>query len=97
MTVLKLYHKEELIGTISNVAPEDTFEMSGDIALTVAALHYKRMFEYLTDEEALSNGATPPFEEQLMEDWFIEDESGHRREIACPGIYFDDNEILWRE
>ncbi len=97
MTILKLYHKDELIGTISNVAPEDTFEMSGDIALTAAALNYKRMFEYLTDEEALLSGATPPFEELFLEECYIEDESGKRREIACPGVYFADNEIFWRE
>ncbi|CAN5207591.1 hypothetical protein BH10CYA1_BH10CYA1_59260 [soil metagenome] len=36
MTELKLYHGEVLIGVVLNVAPEDNYEMSGDIALTDA-------------------------------------------------------------
>lgn len=97
MSVLKLYHKQHLIGEISNAAPEDTFEMSGDIQLTPVADQYKPMMTYLTDEEALKSGATPPFEEAMTEDWFLEDESGARKEIGCPAIYFQDNEVFWRE
>jgi hypothetical protein len=97
MTTLKLYHKNNLIGTISNVAPEDTFEMSGDIELTSLSEQYRPMFTYLTDEDALKSGADLPFDEEYLGDWFLEDDLGERKEIACPGIYYEDNEVFWRE
>jgi hypothetical protein len=97
MTMLKLYHKTRLIGTISNITPEDTFEMSGDIALTTAAAEYKPLFSYLTNEEALTSGAEPPFDKAYLDDWFLENEQGVRKEIGCPGIYYAEGEILWRE
>lgn len=54
VTTVKLYHKDKLIGTISNVAPEDTFEMSGDIELTPEADLYRPVFVYLTNGDALT-------------------------------------------
>jgi len=97
MTALKLYHKDKLIGTISNVAPEDTFEMSGDIELTPLADQYKPVFAYLTNEESLTSGVAPPFDKEYFDDWFLEDELGGKKEIACPGIYYHDKEIFWRD
>lgn len=94
---MKLYHKDRLIGTVTNITPEDTFDMSGDIELSPIAEEYKAMFAYLTDEDSLNSGAEPPFEESYLDDWFLEDEHGVRKEIGCPGIYYEDREVLWRE
>ncbi|HEY9869384.1 MAG TPA: hypothetical protein V6D08_09480 [Candidatus Obscuribacterales bacterium] len=95
--MIKLYHKDKLIGTITNVGAEDAFEMSGDIDLTPAADEYRPVFAYLTDEEAIVSGAKPPFDQAYLDNWFLEDEQGVRKEILCPGIYYDDKEVFWRE
>lgn len=95
--MMKLYHKNTLIGSITNASPEDMFEMSGDIHLTREAEVYRSVFEFLTDEERMSSGAEPPFAAEYLEGWFLEDEDGNRKEIVCPGIYFDDREVFWRE
>ena len=79
MTELKLYHKDNLIGTISNVAPEDTFEMSGSIELTPLSEKYKPMFVYLANEETLTSGADLPFDESDLDNWFLENEKGEKR------------------
>jgi hypothetical protein len=97
MTILKLYHKDRLIGLISNIAPEDTFEMSGDIALTAVAQEYKEKFAYLSDEDALTNGTNPPFDESFLNGWYLEQPDGERKPIDCPGICFPDGEVFWRE
>ncbi|HEY9685058.1 MAG TPA: hypothetical protein V6C86_26015 [Oculatellaceae cyanobacterium] len=49
---------------ISNVTPEDTFEMSGDIEPTSLADQYRPMLTYPTDEDALKSGADLPFDEE---------------------------------
>lgn len=36
MTELKLYHGNTRIGVVSNIAPEDNYEMRGDITVTAA-------------------------------------------------------------
>jgi hypothetical protein len=97
MNILKLYHKDELIGTITNVVPEDTFEMSGDIKLTSLADQYKPMFAYLTNQDTHTSGGLLPFDEVYLDHWFLEDEQGVKREIVCPGIYYEDKEVFWRE
>jgi len=97
MTVLKLYHKDKLIGTITDVVPEDTFEMSGDIDLTEDAENYREMFSFLTHKDETNSKRDSPFDESYLDGWSIEDETGSRTKIACPGIYFEANEILWRE
>lgn len=96
MTMLKLYHGEKLIGTISNVTVEDQFNMSGDIELTSAADAYKPVFSYLTDEDALTSGAPLPFDKSYLDHWSLE-ENDIRREIGCPGIYYEEGEVLWNE
>ena len=48
-------------------------------------------------EEALTSGAAPPFDKAYLDDWFLEDETGAKKEIGCPGIYFEDKEVFWRE
>ncbi len=96
MTSAKLYHNNVLIGTISNVAPEDMFEMSGDIELTAEGTPYRKIFSFLTDEEAMTSGCELPFDESYLDHWSIEDENGHRTEIMTPGVY-ENGEIIWRE
>lgn len=96
MTTLKLYQKVTFVGTITNIASEDTFDMSGDIELSNQAEKYTAMFAYLTDEEAMQSGAELPFDPALLDDWYLEDEHGIKTEIPCPGIYLEDKEIHWR-
>ncbi|CAN5683455.1 hypothetical protein BH10CYA1_BH10CYA1_03330 [soil metagenome] len=60
--------------------------------LTVAAAPFKPVFEFFCSEEA--NETDPPFADQLLENWFIEDEDGKREEIGMPEIKGKD--IFWR-
>ncbi len=95
MSELKLYHRDVLIGTISNIAPEDNYEMNGDIALTADFQKYKNVFSYLLADDGLTPGGEPPFDESYFEGWYLEDEHGIRKPIDIPAI--EKNEIIWRE
>jgi len=90
--MLKLYHKFELIGFINNPAP-DGLGMVGEIQLTEAAERYREAFAFMTDDEKRS--ANPPFDEDVFENWFIEDENGVRQATIFPAVH-DDGEIYWR-
>lgn len=95
--MLKLFHREKLVGLISDVSRDDTFSMSGRIELTDAGNEYKQIFSFLTDEEKMNRGDEQelPFREEDLDGWSIEDESGERLTIMAPGVY-DDGEICWR-
>ncbi len=93
--LMRLYRKKELLGVISNITPEDNFEMSGDIELTESFSKYQPLFDYLHSNDGLTPGGKFPFEEALFDDWEIEDESGQRTAIAIPAI--EAGEIIWRE
>lgn len=95
-----LYHGQELIGNIRNITPEDMFQWSGSIELTNAAVNYKVMFDYFNDESREREPEEPdedelPFDETLMDDWFIEDENG-RRKVSHP-VVTDEGEVFWRD
>lgn len=91
---LKLYHGAVLVGIIRNAMATDILEMSGFIDLTSAGESYKCLFHFVIEE-----GTKPlhaPFDQKsYFENWFIEDESGKRVEIATPGM-FEDGEMIWR-
>lgn len=92
----KLYHDETLIGQVKT-ASANGFAMHGVIVLTSDAKKYEPIFEFFQNEDR-PEGQDPPFEEQLLEHWFIENESGSKEEIGLPGI-FDMNgqkHIMWR-
>ncbi len=42
--IFKLFHGEILIGTVSNVVPEDNYEMAGNIELTADGKKYEPIF-----------------------------------------------------
>jgi len=95
MTDLKLYHENTLIGTITNVAPEDMFQRSGDIELTTAFESYKHVFEYLLANDGLTDGSPQPFDDSYYHNWFLEDIDGKRIEIFIPAI--ENGEVIWRD
>jgi len=95
MSKLKLYHGDTFIGTISNIAPEDNYEMNGDIELTAKFGKYKKVFSYLLANDGLTSGGEPPFDDSYFNDWCLIDERGHRKPIDIPAI--ENNEIIWRE
>lgn len=95
MVKLKLYHGENLIGVISNVAPEDNYEMNGDIQLMPVFEKYKPLFSCLLANDGLTTGGELPFDDSYLEGWFLLDESGNRKPIDIPAI--ENNEIIWRE
>jgi hypothetical protein len=95
MANLKLFHGPVLIGTISNITPEDMFEMSGDIQLTPEFERYKPIFSFLLSNDGLTDGSDPPFEESYFDNWLLEDESGKQQPIDIPSI--EDGEVMWRD
>ncbi len=95
MSELKLYHGDVLIGIVSNITPEDNYEMCGAIALTPAFGDYKFVFDYLLANDGQTDGSPQPFDDSYYHGWFLVDESGVRKPIFIPAI--DNNEVIWRE
>jgi len=94
---LKLFHNDDCIGIVTNVAPEDLSEWSGDIQLTDKAQDYKEVFDYLADENNAYDvgGAEMPFSISYLDNWSLWDESGAKTDIAYPVIV--DGEVFWHD
>lgn len=95
MKNLKLYHNDILIGTVTNITPEDNYDMSGDIALTAEFEKYKPVFDYLLANDGQTNGGEQPFDDSYFEGWILKDEDGHQKPIFIPAI--ENGEVIWRE
>lgn len=91
--MLKLFHGDDLIGTITNETP-DELAMVGDIQLTAKAAQFKEVFAFFNDAEKRMT-EDPPFADHLLENWSVEDADGKRSWIAAPAIN-EKNEIWWR-
>jgi len=98
-TFAKIFHRDALVGTITNITVEDMFQWSGDIELTDAAQKFQVMYDYFNDEDRREDPNTAddplPFDEAFLDDWFIEDENG-KREIGFP-VVSDEGEVFWRD
>src|SRR5438046_854020 len=99
-TRANLYHGDKLIGVIKNIAVEDMSNWSGDIELAGAVGAYQVMFDYFNDENHQREPEEPdeeplPFDESLLDDWFIEDENG-KREVSFPAVT-PEGEVFWRD
>lgn len=94
--MFKLYHNTNLVGMVES-ASANGFAMHGIIALTPSAVPYEPIFAFFQDEDR-PEGMEPPFAEELLENWFVESESGKRDEIGIPGIFELDGRkhIMWR-
>ncbi len=90
---MKLFHRKTLIGLIKNVGP-DEMGLAGNIELLPAAESFKPLFDFLIDEER--NHEEPPFSNELLEGWSIEDDNGVEREIFVPAIDNNYTTIEWR-
>jgi len=97
MTTLKLFHQNDCIGIITNVAPEDMSEWSGEIQLTDKAQRYKEVFDYLADEKNAYDigGEKMPFAISYLENWSLLAENGDKTEIEYPVITGD--EVFWHD
>jgi hypothetical protein len=91
----KLYHNDILIGTVSQ-ASANGFKMHGSVEFTDAATAYLDVFAFFAKDEAELE--EPPFSDEILENWFMEDSDGVRREIGLPGIapVNGENDIWWR-
>lgn len=92
--IFKLFHGEIFIGTVSNVVPEDNYEMAGDIELTADGKKYEPIFAFLLSNDGLTDGSDP-YEDAVYENWSLEDQAGKRQSIGIPAI--ENGEITWRE
>lgn len=90
---LKLLHVNNLIGVIENVMPDELAHV-GDITLTPAAAEYQELFAFFNDDEKRWS-EEPPFEQQWLNGWSIDDDQGTRQEIDVPVIN-GKGEIWWR-
>jgi hypothetical protein len=91
--MLRLFHGDDLIGTITEEL-SDGLAMTGQIELTAAAERFKEVFEFFADEEK-SDSEEPPFSDDVLYNWSIQLESGATEEISIPNIY-PDGLICWR-
>lgn len=90
---LKLFHKDKLIGTIENPIPDELAHV-GDITLTPNAVGYEELFAFFNDDEKRWS-VEPPFKQELLDDWIVEDEQGKRTEVDVPVIN-QSGGIWWR-
>lgn len=90
---MKLLHRSKLIGEISNVEVSDMWFV-GEIHLLPAAEPFKPLFDFLIDEER--NDQEPPFSEEVLEGWSIEDADGVTHSIFAPAIDNNYTTIEWR-
>ena len=90
-STFKLFHKNTLIGTITN-SSVDGLEMLGDIELTKEADEFKPIFDFFLVEENLEQ--EPPFPVEKLWNWFVVDQAGNREEIGLPHI--EGKDISWR-
>lgn len=90
---MKLFHRKVLIGLIKNVGPNE-LGLAGNIELLPAAEPFKPMFDFMIDEDR--NHEEPPFAEDLLEGWSIEDEKGQATPIFVPAIDNNYTTIEWR-
>lgn len=92
--MLKLYHQDELLGTITDISQVGS-EMMGEIELTPAAATFEAVWEYVKESARLMSGEEPPFDGEFYFDhWFVEDENGKRDEIVVPGVH-EQRSIRW--
>jgi hypothetical protein len=91
---LKLYHRDTLLGEITNLSQEGVW-MSGDLETTPAAATYRDFFAYLTDEN--KGQEDQPFGEDYLnpENWFVVEDDGRKRGIEVPAVHADQS-IDWR-
>jgi hypothetical protein len=91
---MKLLHRTNLIGLIKNVGSAE-MGLVHNIELLPTAEAFKPLFDFLIDQEC--NHQEPPFSEEILEGWSVEDEAGVDRPIFTPAI--DNNyttiEFLW--
>ncbi len=90
---LKLFHGSKLIGLIDNPVPDELAHV-GDITLSPEAAAYAELFAFFNDDEKRWS-TEPPFKQDLLEDWVVEDEQGNRDDVAVPVIN-GKGEIWWR-
>ena len=67
---------------------------AADIELLSEAERFKPLFDFLIDED--SNDQEPPFNEEVLEGWSIEDEEGVNHAIFAPAIDNNYTTIEWR-
>lgn len=68
--------------------------LAGNIELLPEAELFKPLFDFLIDEER--NHEEPPFSEELLQGWSIEDDDGVEREIFAPAVDNNYTTIEWR-
>ena len=95
-TPLKLFHGQELIGTIYD-ACQTASGMYGIIDQTQAAAKYTKIFEhYLIPHQHRKENTK--FEEDLILNWTISTEGGESEEVEPPGIQVESDvaHIYWK-
>ncbi len=90
---MKLLHRTKTIGLIKNIDPDGSGFVA-NIELLPDAEPFKPLFDFLIDEERISE--EPPFSEDVLEGWSIEDENGVVHSIFAPAIDNGYTTIEWR-
>lgn len=90
---MKLLHRNKVVGVISNVGP-DEMGLCGNISLLPEAEPFKPIFDFMIDEER--NHEDPPFSNDFLEGWSIQEDDGTQRKIFIPAIDNNYTTIEWR-
>ncbi len=71
-------------------------ETGGTIQLTKEAEKFSELFAFFMD--AKNDAVDPSYAEEMLWNWFVEDDKGARDEIGLPGLYEKDGKTLiyWR-
>ncbi len=90
---MKLLHRSTPIGIVTDKQP-DGMGYCADIQLLPAAEQCKPMFDFLIDEER--NHEEPPFSEEWLHGWEMEDNEGKKQDIFTPCIDNNYTTVEWR-
>lgn len=98
MKIYRLLWRDQLIATITGVGWSDFPWACGKLVVVDMAPELRELLEWIGRESRTEDGITedPPFEDELLEEWFIEKPDGTRTEIMIPVLDFADGSIEWR-
>jgi hypothetical protein len=93
MNTLKLYRGSDIIGVVTDPEQEGPETIAG-LELTEGAKKWKDLLDYIMCPKDPTQD--PPFDYDIFDEWFVEDENGNRRPIQIPGIFDGGTNLSWR-
>lgn len=94
----KLLWHDQLVVTITEVGCLDHPWFVGKFIATDIAPRFREILEWIDLESKSDDGLStdPPFDAELLHNWYIEKQDGTKTEIMIPVVDFSAGTIEWR-